>query len=184
MSGPADEAPQRSRPIAQFPRGPRRRWATEDLDVIVPLRSPQRSAHELRVLMKPHDWTRSAVQHRAAVDAGDPAGEQPWADDLAERLVAVASEAASRLGATVEAVEAVGEERLRLRVKPDTAARGVALCCSAASPELWLTLGRLAVRGRQFWRRERGRKPNYRVAKDVGLTREDRALLRDLLRPR
>ncbi len=136
--------------------------------------------------MKPHDWTRAIVQHRVGTDRGDPQVEQPWRDELAEPLLHAAAVAAERLGRAVHAVEPGSNERLRLAVTPhdEDAIRGVALCCNAIEPALWLTVGKLAVSGGRFWRRERGRLLNYRVAKDVGLTRETRQLLRDLLKPK
>jgi len=158
--------------------------------IIVPHRSPQRSAHEERVLVKPHDWTRAAVTHRVASDGGRPEIEQPWEPRDAEVLVEVATEAAETFGVRVVSA-GPDDAHLRLGVDfgeaaPDDAiTRAIALCCSAARPRLWLLVGRYAIRGGVVWRRQRGVTPNWREARDVHLPRDVRAKVRYLLnRPR
>ena len=168
------------KPMPSLPRGRRGLKPTPpSLAIEVPRRSPQRELHELRVLMKPHDWTRDAVRHRKAVDRDDPLGEQPWRDEDAATISKAAAAAAERLGLEVT-VDREGED-VRLRVAfadaTEPMARAVAACCSAAVPHLWLTFGRLAVYDGKFWRRERGVRFSLKPAPDVHLPREVRTLL-------
>jgi hypothetical protein len=174
--------------MPSLPWGHRRSRAdpTDSL-LIVPVVSPQRAVHEERALIKPHDWTRAAIQHRLQVDAGRPEVEQPWQPSAAGTLADVARQAATRLGVTLRPVEPASGEHLRLAIdRPprDPATLAVGTCCSIHRPELWFTLGRLVLHQGGFWRRQRGRMLHYSRATDVHLPRPVRQQLADLLRPR
>ena len=134
----------------------------------------------LRALMKPHEWTRGAVEHRAA--------EQPWPADAVE---------------TVRQTTAAVAERLRIDGPPEThlpdggdfwlviefpdeqvdLARALAVALSTKLPGLWLTLDRLYVRDGRFFRRKRDNTFKFRIvaATNVHLPREVRAELRGLI---
>ncbi len=154
----------------------------------MPLHSPKRQADELRVLMKPHDWTRQALVHRVAADAGRPEVEQPWHADDEAVLLERAMKAADRLTLTLQTVETDADERLRLEVVGTTgpavesSLRAVAATCSALRPKLWFVIGRVAMHQGQFWRRKRGATPQWIEHKSLHLTRDARAAVRDLLK--
>ena len=167
----------------QSPR-PRRRRPPEPMPALeVPTFSPQRRLHVLRAFIKPHDWTREAIQHRLDTDPVGSA-EQAWAPEWGVTVLEVATEAACRLG--VEVKQEPGAEALvRLSFAHGTSAgavRAVAAACSLRLPQTWFLLGRLAVLDGRFWRLERGYKLNLRHAGDVHVPREARLALGDLLR--
>ena len=172
------------RPMPTLPRGQRQRAEATACVIAVPVVSPQRAVHERRVLVKPHDWTREAVVHRARIDAGDPQFEQPWDAERAARVVAAVNEAARRLGVEIASIETTDRLAYGVPLPPaDPRSLAVAACASAASAGTWVTLSpKLASRDGRFWRRERGRLLNFRPARDVHLTHEVRAAVRDLLR--
>ena len=178
------------RPMPALPRGPRARPAPATCDVVVPRVSPQRAAHERRVLVKPHDWTRAAVAHRMRLDAGDPAFEQPWDDRRRRRVAEACRAAAGRLSLDLHDLIDAGAAdaadahfAVRLPLGPLAAASlAVAACASAASPGTWVQIGKLAARDARFFRREHGRLLNYRPAPDVHLSRDVRSAVRDLLK--
>lgn len=187
----------------------RRRARHGALVLEVPLGSPQRALHAQRVVIKPHDWTRQAIRHRLDVDDRAEA-EQIWQPSWFELLRETAAEAAGRLGVDLqiesEPAGAVAQglsvgreeaadswqvlrvpEQVSARVKfaPDTPpvlARAVALACSARLPRTWFCMGRLALLGGEFWRRERGYRLHLRPVRDVHLPRQVRAKIRDLLK--
>ncbi|MEM7809462.1 MAG: hypothetical protein AAF561_15245, partial [Planctomycetota bacterium] len=179
-------APARTRPMRTIARGKRRPRSPSMLAIVVPVVSPKRASDELRVLMKPHDWTRNAVRHRVAIDAGKAEIEQPWQAEDAGPLVDRAIEAAGRLSLGLTSVEPESDERLRLEVEPsplrpeavETRLHAIALACSFCLPKLWLLAGRLAVHDCRFWRLARGATPHWVEHKSKHLTREDRATLR------
>ena len=174
------------RPMPTLPRGRRQRAEATTCVIAVPVVSPQRAVHERRVLVKPHDWTREAVVHRAKTDAGDPQFEQPWDDGRAARVAAAATEAARRLAVELTSIETADRLAYNIPLPPaDPRSLAVAACASAASAGTWVTLSaKLASRDGRFWRRERGRLLNFRPAGDLHLTRDVRAAVRDLLRRR
>src|SRR5688500_1916691 len=64
------------RPLPTLPHGPRRRRVRDEGRKLVlgcPRVSPEWELGALRVLMKPHDWTRGAIEHRRP-EQGWPAG--------------------------------------------------------------------------------------------------------------
>lgn len=177
----------------------------------VPLGSPQRALHARRVVIKPHDWTREAIRHRLDVNDRADAEQvwrDEWIEVLRESATETAArlglnieidsepEGAAAAGdadvATDARAEAESTEPMRspqhicARVRfaqdtPQALARAVALACSARLPRTWFCMGRLALLGGKFWRRERGYRLHLRPVRDVHLPREVRAKIRDLL---
>ncbi len=175
------------RPLSQNPWGrrPRRRRIESGPPVLeVPVVSPQRALHALRVTVKPHDWTREAIRHRLSVDASGSA-EQPWRVEWRQVAEGAIAAAAQRLGVKVRlACDADASVHLRAifaEGTPEELARAVGVVLSSHLPETWFTLGRLALLRGQFWRRERGYGLHLRPAKDVHLPRAVRGSIRDLL---
>lgn len=172
----------------------RRRWRKRapdgPLSLEVPVASPQRQLHALRVTVKPHDWTREAIQHRLAVDSHVGA-EQTWHPEWADSLASAAQGAAERLriGLSLESGSAAADPdgiHMAVRFAPGTplaAARAVAVVCSSRLPDTWFRLEPLALLGGRFYRRERGYRLHLRPAGDIHIPREMRALVRDLLAP-
>src|SRR5687767_115940 len=154
----------------------RKRTSGGPLAIEVPVASPQRQLHALRVTVKPHDWTRDAIRHRLAVDSRLGA-EQSWRSEWAEVLAGAAAEAAQRLGFAVTVDLKPGSEdpegaHLAIRFPagtPLTAARAVAAVCSSRLPDTWFRLDRLALLGGRFYRRERGYRLHLRPTSDVHL---------------
>ena len=170
------------RPLSTVPRGPgrRRRPAASQLLLACPKVSPEWELGALRALMKPHDWTRGAIAHRPA--------EQPWPAEAAR---------------SVEHAAALVLERLQTDVRPrlhfpaegdywfviETAeahvdqAKALGVVLSKRLPDLWLTLGRLYLRGGRFFRRKRDNTFKFRIvpATGVHLPRPLRAALRGLV---
>lgn len=187
-----------ARPFLHSLRG-RRKRIPAPLELNVPALSPQRVMHAMRVVVKPHDWTRDAIRHRLDTD-GDAGAEQVWTPDSAPFLDDLARRACERLGMvpipTAELGDAPAPGGLselgiklppslwRLKFAPETPLghrRGLAEVCSRHLPATWFWLEPLAVRGGRFWRREKGFRLHLRVANDVHLPREVRAVLKGLL---
>lgn len=167
------------RPLPTRPRGPRRRRRANDQRSVLlacPRVSPEWELGTLRVLMKPHDWTRGAVQHRS------PA--QPWPPGAAAVVEAACDAVRARLGfqPPVHFPEA-GDfffviEFNESQLEPG---RALALLLSRRLPGAWFTLDRLFVRDGRFYRRQRGFKLNLVEASNVHLSRGTRARLKGVL---
>ena len=186
------------RPVPHNLRGRRRatpKPARPAAMLACPRRSPAWEFESLEVLMRPHDYRREAIAHRRAVAGeGEAAGLQPFAPADAARAVAVARDAAGRLGLPALGDDAValppaGDYHLvvAFALAADAAdlARALAVAVSRAVPAAWFTLDagprRLFLLGGRFHRRERGYKLNLRPARDVHLPRGVRAKLRGLV---
>lgn len=167
------------RPLPTMMHGPRSRGrAMSDRRIILgaPKASPEWELGALRVLMKPHDWTRGAIAHRTPF--------QTWPADGAARVDEAFAVARQRLGfdATAHFPEAGDFHFLaQFTGSVSTNARALALLISRRLPGLWLTVDRLFVRDGKFYRRERGFKLNLAEATNVHLPRETRAKLKGLL---
>jgi len=130
----------------------------------------------LRVLVKPHDWTRGAVEHRRP--------EQPWPAGAAAHVAEAFGEVRQRLAMEgVVHFPPAGDFHFlaELPASQQDAARALALVVSSQLPGVWLTLDRLFVRDGCFFRRERGFKFNLVEAMNVRLPRGVRAKLKGLL---
>ena len=168
-----------SRPLPTLPHGPLRRRRPDPRRRIVlacPRVSPEWELGALRVLMKPHDWTRGKLEHRKPGQVWPP-----------------------HAPAVVEAVREVARERLDFDPAvhlPDAGdfhlvadaseersddVRAFALLLSRRLPGLWLTVDRLFVRDGRFFRRERRFKFDLAPARNVHLPRRVRAALRGQL---
>ena len=160
-----------------MPHGPRRRRtaaADRRLLLACPRVSPEWELGALRVLMKPHDWTRGAIEHRSP--------DQPWNGRAGQAAVESARrDVRDRLGFDPPVhfpargdfffvAEASGAQL--------ESARALAVVLSRRLPGLWLTLDRLYVRDGKFYRRERGFKLNLVEASNVHLAREVRGKLK------
>jgi hypothetical protein len=138
--------------------------------------SPEWELGALRVLMKPHDWTRGAIAHRRPAQrwpAGVGSAVRESRRLVRERLdfdVAIHLPEAGDFFLAAEVPEARLDEAL-----------GLTLVLSRRLPGLWLTLGRLFIRDGRFYRRERGFKFNLVETKNIRLSRETRAALQDVL---
>ena len=138
--------------------------------------SPEWELGALRVLMKPHDWTRGAIEHRTP--------GQVWPQGAAAAVGEALAAAGRRLGLEVPVhfpdagdfyfVAELSESQL-------DAGRALGLALSRQLPGLWLTMDRLWVRDGRFFRRERGFKLNLVEATNVHLPRALRASLKGLL---
>jgi hypothetical protein len=126
--------------------------------------------------MKPHDWSRGAIEHRRP--------EQPWPRGARPVVEAAQDLARERLGLNVPLhLPRAGDFHLVAEI-PEAhadAATGLALLLSRRLPGLWLTLDRLFVRDGRFHRRQRRFGLRLVEAKGVCLTRDVRAALRDVL---
>ena len=166
------------RPLPTMPHGPRRRRAAVGRRLVLgcPRVSPEWELGALRVLMKPHDWTRGAIEHRKP-DQQWPAG----AAAVVEESVAAVRQ---RLGfdPAVHFPDA-GEFFFLADFDPsdEAAARALALVLSRRLPGLWLTVGRLFVRDGRYYRRERGFKLNLVEATNIHLPRDLRSKLKGLI---
>jgi hypothetical protein len=139
--------------------------------------SPEWELGALRVLMKPHDWTRGAIEHRSSA--------QPWDASAAPAAVeATRRDVRDRLdfdppvhypdGGDFFFVAELSEAQLE-------PARALGVVLSRRLPGLWLTLDRLDLRDGRFYRRERGFKLNLVEATNVHLARDLRAKLSGVL---
>lgn len=166
------------RPLPTMPHGPRRRRATAGRRPLLacPRVSPEWELGALRVLMKPHDWTRGAIEHRT------PA--QQWPPGATTEVEAALAAVRERLGIDPPAhFPDAGDFFFlaELDASQPHAGRALALVLSRRLPGLWLTIDRLFVRDGRFYRRERGVKLNLVEATNVHLPRQTRAKLRGLL---
>ena len=166
------------RPLPTTPRGPRRRRRADGrrrLVLACPRVSPEWELGALRVLMKPHDWTRGAIEHRSR--------HQPWPAGAAAEVEAAREALRLRLGfdRPVHFPDAGDFHFVADIPEADlVAARAFAVVVSRRLPGVWLTLDRLFVRDGRFFRRERGFKLNLAEATNVHLPREVRAKLKGL----
>ena len=174
------------RPLPTLPRGPRRRRVADGgggsrvLLLTCPRISPEWEFDALRVLMKPHDWTRGAIEHRS--------GEQHWPTAAARVVEGITRDVAERLlvnpprvhfpegaeaWAVIEVTEAAGGEALL---------RALAAVLSKRLPGLWFTADRLYARDGRFFRRRRDGTYKLRLvpAASVHLPRSVRAAIRGL----
>jgi hypothetical protein len=138
--------------------------------------SPEWELGALRVLMKPHDWTRGAIEHRRP--------EQVWPHGGAEEVAAACDAVRERIGFDpVVHFPGAGDFFFVVEVtqRDVDAARALALALSRRLPGLWLTLDRLFVRDGKFYRRERGFKFDLVEASNVHLPKAMRAALRGVL---
>jgi hypothetical protein len=122
--------------------------------------------------MKPHDWTRGAIEHRAPAQAwppGAPSAVEAARDAVADRLGFCPALHFPDAG-DFHFVTECAEHQLE-------AARALALVVSLRLPGLWLTLDRLFVLDGRFFRRERGHKFDLVEATNVHLSRATRAAL-------
>ena len=167
------------RPLPTLPHGPPRGRAADPARRVVlacPRVSPQWELGALRVLMKPHDWTRGAIEHRPR-DQHWPAHATAAVDEvrrlMAERL---------RFSPPVHLPDA-GDYFLVADAPRDRAdeMRAMALALSRRLGGLWLTLDRLFVRDGRFFRRERRFRFDLVEAKSVHVPRHLRAALRGVL---
>ena len=138
--------------------------------------SPQGELGALRVLMKPHDWTRAAIEHK------EP--QQNWPARATAAVEEIRRAVAERLEFTPDMhLPDDGDFYLLADAPEDRVehlrATGVAL--SRRLPGLWLTVDRLFVRDGRFFRREKCFKFNLVEAKSVHLSRPVRAALRGLV---
>ena len=167
------------RPLPTLPHGPRRRrdvGADRLLLLACPRVSPEWELRALRVLMKPHDWTRRAVGHRA------PA--QQWPRHAAERVEEARRIARERIDFHVNIhLPQAGDFFLLAEVAERRVAEGraFALVLSRRLPGLWFAFDRLFARDGRLFRRERRFKFDLVEAKSVHLPRAVRAALRDVL---
>jgi hypothetical protein len=138
--------------------------------------SPEWELGALRVLMKPHDWTRGAIEHC------EP--EQHWPAHAARAVDEVRRAVAERLDFSPDVhLPDAGDFHLVAHATEDRIehlrATGVAL--SRRLPGLWLAVDRLFVRDGRFFRREKRFKFNLVEAKSVHLPRDVRSALRGVL---
>ena len=166
------------RPLPTLPHGPRRRRGTTGRRLVLacPRVSPEWELGALRVLMKPHDWTRGAIEHRTPGQQWPPGA----AAEVERTLLAVRD----RLGIDPAAhFPDAGDFFFlaELDASQLDPGRALALLLSRRLPGLWLTLDRLFVRDGRFYRRERGVKLNLVEATNVHLPRQIRARLKGLL---
>ena len=166
------------RPLPTTPHGPRRRRradADRRLMLTCPRVAPDWELGALRVLMKPHDWTRGAIAHRAPL--------QPWLPSACPAIEAARDQIAHRLGFSPELHFPDGGDFYFVAEYTQSqldAARALALVISRRLPGVWLTLDRQFVRDGRFYRRERGYKFDLVEATNVHLSRATRAALRGL----
>ena len=175
-----DYHPSMPRPLPTTPHGPRRRRradAGRRLVLACPRVSPDWELGALRVLMKPHDWTRGAIEHRSPAQA--------WPGESARAVVEAARDAVrERLGFDPPVHFPDGGDFFFVAELAEAdldAGRALALAVSRRLPGLWLTLDRLFVRDRRFYRRERGFKFNLVEAANVHLPREVRGKLKGVV---
>ena len=167
------------RPLPTLPHGPRRRRIRDDGRRFVlgcPRVSPEWELGALRVLMKPHDWTRGAIEHRRR--------EQAWPADAAQATTAARDAVRERIGFGPDLHFPDGGDFFlvaEVTQRDVDAARALALALSRRLPGLWLTLDRLFVRDGKFYRRERGFKFDLVEASSVHLPKGMRAALRGVL---
>ena len=169
------------RPLPTLPHGPRRRTtrdAGRKLVLGCPRVSPEWELGALRVLMKPHDWTRGAIEHRRP--------EQAWPAGAHEVSVAARDAVRERIGFGPELHFPDGGDfflvaEVTQRDVDAARALALALALSRRLPGLWLTLDRLFVRDSKFYRRERGFKFDLVDASSVHLPKAMRAALRGVV---
>jgi hypothetical protein len=128
----------------------------------------------LRALMKPQLKTR--IVHRRA--------QQKWPADAAARVAAARRLVAERLEyEPVIEFPLAGDFFLIAPVSPEqfTHALAFAVVLSGALPGLWISVGRIYVLDRQFFRRKRGVKLDLVHAGNVHLARTHRTALRGLV---
>ena len=132
----------------------------------------------LRVLMKPHDWTRGAVAHRPA--------EQAWSSGAVALVEEAFDAVLKRLapgGSSPPRLHFPQAGDYRFVVEATTeqldAAQALAVVLSRRLPGVWLTLGRHYVRDGRFFRRKRDNTFKFRLvpATSVHLPRATRAAL-------
>jgi hypothetical protein len=154
----------------------RPRYPQRPLLLACPRVSPEWELGALRVLMKPHDWTRGAIEHRRP--------DQRLRRGAREHVESVREFLQQRLDADFEVhFPDAGDFFFVAEVPSDRldAARAFALLLSARLRGVWLTLDRLFVLDGSFYRRQRGYKFNLVPAANIRLPRDIRAALRDIL---
>ena len=172
------------RPLPTLPRGPGRRRAPRSPAqrhlLACPRVSPEWELGALRALMKPHEWTRGAIEHRPA--------EQPWPPGAARAAEETMRVVADRLGA-----EPLGRAHfpeggdfwlvVEVSGADLPAAKGLAVALSRRLPGLWFTLDRLYVLDGRFYRRKRDNTFKFRLvpAPHVHIPRDVRSALRGVL---
>ena len=167
------------RPLPTLPHGPvRRRTQHPQRRVLLacPRVSPEWELGALRVLMKPHDWTRGAIEHRRP--------DQRLRRGARDQVESARQLFRQRLDADFEVHFPDAGDFFFVAEVPDDrldAARAFALLLSARLPGVWLTLDRLFVLDGRFYRRQRGYKFNLVPASNIHLPRDVRAALRDVL---
>jgi hypothetical protein len=130
--------------------------------------------------MKPHEWTRGAIEHRPA--------EQPWPPGAARSAEETARSVADRLGADALRRAHFPEGGdfwmvVEVSVADLPAARGLAVALSRRLTGVWFTLDRLYVRDGRFYRRKRDNTFKFRLvpAPHVHVSRDVRSALRGVL---
>lgn len=167
------------RPLPTLPHGPLRRRRHDPARRVVlacPRVSPEWELGALRVLMKPHDWTRGAIEHR------EP--RQHWPAHAAAAVDEVRRAVAQRLAFAPEIhLPDAGDFFLVADAPEDRAGhlRALALALSSRLPGVWLTVDRLFVRDGLFFRREKRFKFTLVEATSVHLPRTLRSALRGVL---
>jgi hypothetical protein len=167
------------RPLPTLSHGPLRRRRADPLRRIVlacPRVSPEWELGALRVLMKPHDWTRGAIEHRTR--------DQRWPSHAAAGVEQVRRLVAERLDFHPPVHLPLAGDFFLVVDVPEKQAdplRAFALLLSRRLPGIWLTLDRLFVRDGRFFRRARRFKFELVEAKGVRLVRPVRAALRGVL---
>ncbi|CAN5571919.1 hypothetical protein BH10PLA1_BH10PLA1_12210 [soil metagenome] len=140
----------------------------------LPRSSPQWELAALRALMKPQ--TRGAIEHtspRQQLPRGAEAIVRRLCEVLAERLV---------IDLTPHFPDG-GDYLIAMQLPGDRWAESLAVAktLSANLPGCWLTIGRVFVRGGQFFNRERGYKLTLRLSTHHRVPRAMAAAIRDLI---
>ena len=166
------------RPLPTLPHGPRRRRATPGRRLVLgcPRVSPEWELGALRVLMKPHDWTRGAIEHRSPHQHWPPGAAAAVGDSVAAVSQRLGFDAAAHFPDAGDFFFIAHFDESQI-----DAARALAVVASRRLPGVWFTLERLFVRDGRFFRRERGFKFKLVPATNVHLSRDTRARLRGLL---
>jgi hypothetical protein len=138
--------------------------------------SPQWELAALQALVKPQLADR--IRHRPA--------EQPWPQDGHRLIFDAARDVARRLSfAPSIHLPQSGDYHFIAEIDRGEleSAKALALVLSARLPGLWLVLGRLFIRDRRFYSRQRPRGLSLARAPHIHVQRNLRTAIRDLLRP-